>query len=109
MPVAIIVPAAGLRFPCFLSMKIPIRPLTIEDFNSIGRFHWNSVASLIRLKGCWLKVTGFQAGDKVEAKYINLGGSRRARLFPRFRLVLLFHGHPTTRCRAYRTKLDGAS
>jgi len=46
-------------------MKTHTRTLTIEDFNPTGRFHRNSVASLIRLKGCWLKEAGFHAGVRV--------------------------------------------
>ena len=44
----------------------PTRTLTIEDFNPTGRFHRNSVASLIRLKGCWLKAAGFHPGAYVQ-------------------------------------------
>jgi len=40
------------------------RTLTIEDFNPNGRFK-NSTASLIRLKGCWLKQAGFHSGAQV--------------------------------------------
>jgi len=46
-------------------MKTPARTLAIEDFNPTGRFHRNSVASLIRLKGCWLKEAGFHSGAQV--------------------------------------------
>ncbi len=46
-------------------MSAPTRTLTIEDFNPNGRFRLDSVASLIRLKGCWLKEAGFHAGAQV--------------------------------------------
>ena len=41
------------------------RTLAIEDFNPNGRFRRNSVASLIRLKGGWLKQAGFHPGAQV--------------------------------------------
>jgi hypothetical protein len=46
-------------------MKTPTRTLTIEDFNPKGRFRLTSDASLIRLKGCWLKEAGFHSGAQV--------------------------------------------
>ena len=46
-------------------MKIPTRTLTIEDFNPTGRLSQTSGASLIRLKGCWLKDAGFHASAQV--------------------------------------------
>ena len=46
-------------------MKIPTRTLTIEDFNPVGYLNQTSNASLIRLKGCWLKQAGFHAGAQV--------------------------------------------
>lgn len=55
-------------------MKTPtIRILTIEDFNPNGRFVTASCASLLRLKGFWLKDAGFQAGDRVAVKNISPG------------------------------------
>lgn len=55
-------------------MKTPItRILTIEDFNPNGRFARGSHASLLRLKGCWLKDAGFHAGDQISVKNISLG------------------------------------
>jgi len=47
-------------------MNTPTRNLTIEDFNPNGRFRRLSSASLIRLKGCWLKQAGFHAGAQVK-------------------------------------------
>ena len=47
-------------------MKAPIRILTIEDFNPHGRFKQSSTASIIRLKGCWLKQAGFLAGAQIK-------------------------------------------
>ena len=47
-------------------MNSPARTLTIENFNPAGRFHRVSSASLIRLKGCWLKQAGFPAGAQVK-------------------------------------------
>lgn len=47
-------------------MKTPIRTLTIEDFNPAGRFKRSSTASIIRLKGCWLKQAGFHAGAQIK-------------------------------------------
>ena len=41
------------------------RILTIEDFNPNGHIARASIASLIRLKGCWLKDAGFHAGAHV--------------------------------------------
>lgn len=46
-------------------MKTPTRTLTIEDFNPNGKLHPTSAASLIRLKGHWLKSAGFHAGAQV--------------------------------------------
>lgn len=46
-------------------MSAPPRKLTIEDFNPSGRLRRHSAASLIRLKGCWLKQAGFHAGAQV--------------------------------------------
>ena len=46
-------------------MNSPTRTLTIEDFNPAGRVHQTSSASLIRLKGCWLKQAGFHPGAQV--------------------------------------------
>lgn len=46
-------------------MKTPTRTLTIEDFNPNGRVRSASAASLIRLKGCWLKQAGFPSGGQV--------------------------------------------
>lgn len=46
-------------------MKTPTRTLAIEDFNPNGRLSRNSVASLIRLKGGWLKQAGFHPGARV--------------------------------------------
>jgi hypothetical protein len=47
-------------------MKTPItRILSIEDFNPAGRLARTSSASIIRLKGCWLKQAGFHAGAQV--------------------------------------------
>lgn len=55
-------------------MKTPItRILTIEDFNPNGRFAKESQASLLRLKGCWLKEAGFPAGTKVSVKAASPG------------------------------------
>lgn len=55
-------------------MKTPItRILTIEDFNPTGRFAKASQASLLRLKGCWLKEAGFSVGTKVTVKNISPG------------------------------------
>lgn len=51
--------------PLFLPMKTPTRNLTIEDFNPNGRLSQTSAASLIRLKGCWLKQAGFHSGAQV--------------------------------------------
>jgi len=52
-------------------MKTPTRTLAIEDFNPDGRFIRTSKASLIRLKGRWLKQAGFHAGAQVTVN--NLG------------------------------------
>ena len=41
------------------------RTLTIEDFNPAGRLNRIHDASLIRLKGCWLKEAGFHAGAQI--------------------------------------------
>ena len=41
------------------------RTLTIEDFNPTGQMSKTSAASLIRLKGCWLKEAGFHASAQV--------------------------------------------
>ena len=49
----------------FQFMNTPTRTLTIEDFNPNGRFRRISDASLIRLKGCWLKQAGFHCGAQV--------------------------------------------
>ena len=46
-------------------MNTPTRTLIIEDFNPNGRFNKDSIASLIRLKGCWLKQAGFHPGARV--------------------------------------------
>jgi hypothetical protein len=46
-------------------MNNPKRTLTIEDFNPNGRVRPSSAASLIRLKGCWLKQAGFHSGAQV--------------------------------------------
>ena len=46
-------------------MNTPTRTLTIEDFNPNGRVRPDSTASLIRLKGCWLKQAGFHAGAQI--------------------------------------------
>jgi len=46
-------------------MHTSTRTLTIEDFNPNGRFRRTSEASLIRLKGCWLKLAGFHSGAQV--------------------------------------------
>jgi len=46
-------------------MKTPTRTLTIETFNPNGRLMRTSNASLIRLKGCWLKPAGFHSGAQV--------------------------------------------
>ena len=46
-------------------MNTPSRTLTIEDFNPNGRFNQDSAASLIRLKGCWLRHAGFHPGAQV--------------------------------------------
>ena len=46
-------------------MSAPTRTLTIEDFNPTGRLCRVSAASLIRLKGCWLKQAGFHSGAQV--------------------------------------------
>lgn len=47
-------------------MHTPIRTLTIENFNPHGRFKQSSTASIIRLKGCWLKDAGFHAGAQIK-------------------------------------------
>ena len=47
-------------------MNTPPRTLTIEDFNPNGRFRRVSTASLIRLKGCWLKTAGFHVGARIK-------------------------------------------
>lgn len=54
-------------------MKTPTRILTIEDFNPNGRSAKESQASLLRLKGCWLKEAGFPAGARVTIKTVNPG------------------------------------
>lgn len=46
-------------------MNPPTRTLTIEDFNPTGQMRQTSAASLIRLKGCWLKDAGFHSGAQV--------------------------------------------
>lgn len=46
-------------------MKTSTRTLTIEDFNPTGRVCAESAASLIRLKGRWLKQAGFHPGAQV--------------------------------------------
>jgi len=46
-------------------MKTPTRTLTIEDFNPNCRLQSSSQASLIRLKGRWLKQAGFHSGAQV--------------------------------------------
>jgi len=46
-------------------MKTPTRTLTIEDFNPNGKVRPASAASLIRLKGRWLKDAGFHSGAQV--------------------------------------------
>jgi hypothetical protein len=46
-------------------MKSPTRTLTIEDFNPNGQVRPVSAASLIRLKGRWLKQAGFHSGAQV--------------------------------------------
>ena len=46
-------------------MNTAARTLTIEDFNPNGRVRRTSGASLIRLKGCWLKQAGFHSGARV--------------------------------------------
>lgn len=53
-------------------MKTPIRILTIENFNPNGRIA-KSCASLLRLKGCWLRDAGFPAGAQVMVKNISPG------------------------------------
>jgi hypothetical protein len=54
-------------------MKTPTRVLTIEDFNPKGRLSQTSVASLIRLKGCWLKQAGFHASAQVAVHNLSPG------------------------------------
>jgi hypothetical protein len=54
-------------------MNTPTRTLTIEDFNPNGRVRPDSAASLIRLKGCWLKQAGFHASAKVEVHHPSPG------------------------------------
>lgn len=54
-------------------MKTPTRILTIEDFNPTGRLSQTSAASLIRLKGCWLKQAGFHASAQVTVHNPNPG------------------------------------
>ena len=55
-------------------MKTPItRILAIEDFNPNGHSARTSSASLIRLKGCWLKAAGFHAGAQVIVNNPSLG------------------------------------
>ena len=44
-------------------MSLPTRTLTIESFNP--KLTRQTQASLIRLKGCWLKQAGFHAGAQV--------------------------------------------
>ena len=46
-------------------MNTPTRTLTIEDFNPNGRFNRSSAASILRLKGGWLKQAGFHSGAQV--------------------------------------------
>ncbi len=46
-------------------MKTSTRTLTIENFNPAGRMQSSSQASLIRLKGRWLKQAGFHSGAQV--------------------------------------------
>ena len=46
-------------------MKTPTRTITIEDFNPNGKVRLASTASLIRLKGRWLKEAGFHSSAKV--------------------------------------------
>ncbi len=46
-------------------MNTPARTLTIEDFNPTGKMRRQSAASLLRLKGRWLKQAGFHASAQV--------------------------------------------
>jgi len=46
-------------------MKSHPRTLTIEDFNPNARVRPASAASLIRLKGRWLKEAGFHSGAQI--------------------------------------------
>jgi len=46
-------------------MKTLTRTLIIEDFNPNGKVRPVSAASLIRLKGRWLKEAGFHSGAQV--------------------------------------------
>lgn len=54
-------------------MKTPPRTLTIEDFNPNGKVRPLSGASLIRLKGCWLKQAGFHSGAQVTVNNLSPG------------------------------------
>lgn len=54
-------------------MKTPTRILSIEDFNPNGRFAKISGASLLRLKGRWLKDAGFHAGEQIAVTNISPG------------------------------------
>ena len=54
-------------------MKTPIRIQTVEDFNPGGRFPRVPSASLLRLKGCWLKEAGFHADDQVKVTNLSPG------------------------------------
>lgn len=49
-------------------MNTPTRTLTIEDFNPGARFRRTSEASIIRLKGCWLRQAGFHSGAQVTVR-----------------------------------------
>ncbi|MSU58996.1 MAG: type I addiction module toxin, SymE family [Pedosphaera sp.] len=46
-------------------MNTSPRILSIEDFNPNGRHNRTSTASLVRLKGGWLKQAGFHSGAQV--------------------------------------------
>ena len=54
-------------------MKTPRRTLTIEDFNPKGCVRPVSAASLIRLKGCWLKQAGFHSGAQITVSTVSPG------------------------------------
>jgi hypothetical protein len=53
-------------------MKTP-RTLAIEDFNPTGCLCSGSTASQIRLKGRWLKQTGFHSGARVKVSNPSTG------------------------------------